>query len=85
MVCLRILRWQFSTITTIATHPFTKKIDCRTCLLADRAAAELAEFQDWQQGDGDDTDPDAPAVTKDSPSISGGDEVCDHADLRICE
>lgn len=70
-------------ITIIANHPFTQRNDCRTCLLADRAAAELAELQDWQLGDGDDTDPDAPAVTKDAPSISGDDEVRDHADLRM--
>lgn len=42
---------------------------------AGRAAAELAEFQDRQMGDGDDIDPDAPAAMKDSPSVSGDDEA----------
>ncbi len=41
---------------------------------AGRAAAELAQFQDRQLGDGDDVDPDGPAAMKDSPSVSGDDD-----------
>ena len=51
--------------------------------IADRAAAELAQFQD-QQFDGDDVDPDAPAAMKDSPSVSGDDDAGLLADGHLC-